>query len=274
MANFCHECAERVGPTMRACPNCGTMLVGVAPRPATATAPPPRTDVGSGYTPNCSGLHVAPPRLPDASASARSAGASEATGGAADGATSGASSASGPASSRFRAPGLPDVDVGAPTPSSASPYARAEPGPRLAAWLIDLVVGLVALVPGATLAAAGYAAGEDEGMMVMGGITCFVGFCWAIWYGFTKDGINGGQSIGKRRVGLMVVHLPSDMPCTRAQSAIRALVAIVCNVVPAVGWLIEPVMVFIGEDGRRLGDRAAETQVIAVDEYPSPRRVA
>ena len=260
MANFCHECAQRVGPTMRACPNCGTMLVGVAPRPATATAPP-RADAG-GYTPNYSGLHVAPPRPPDAPASAGS------------GSTSGAGRAGATSAGSSRAPGLPNVDLGAPTPASASPYARAEPGPRLAAWLIDLVVGLVALVPGATLAAAGYAADEDEGMMVMGGIVFFVGLCWAVWYGFTKDGVNGGQSIGKRRVGLMVVHLPSDTPCTRAQSAIRALVAIVCNVVPAVGWLIEPVMVLIGEDGRRLGDRAAETQVIAVDEYPSPRRVA
>lgn len=238
MANFCHECAERVAPTMRACPNCGTMLVGVAPRPATTTAPP-RAGAG-GYTPNLSGLHAAP-RMPGASASASSAGAS----------------------------GLPKVDVAATSPASTSPYARAEGGPRLVAWLIDAVIGLLALVPGATLAAAGYAAGEDEGMMVMGGITFCVGFCWAVWYGFTKDGINGGQSIGKRRVGLMVVHLPSDLPCTRAQSAIRALVAIACNVVPAVGWLIEPVMVFIGEDGRRLGDRAADTQVIAVDAYPA-----
>jgi uncharacterized RDD family membrane protein YckC len=254
MANFCHECAERVAPTMRACPNCGTALVGVAPRPATATVPP-RPNVGA-YTPNLSGLHAAP-RMP------ASPGAPDAPN---------ASSASGafvppvpPASH-----GIPGIDIGATMPASTSPYARAAVGARLVAWLIDAALGIVALVPGAVLAAAGYAADEDEGMMVMGGTIFLVGLLWAIWYAFTKDGGGGtGQSFGKRRVGLMVVHLPSGTPCTRAQSAIRALVAIVTNVVPGIGWLIEPVMVFIGEDGRRLGDRAAETQVIAAADYPA-----
>jgi len=247
MANFCHECAERVAPTMRACPNCGTTLVGIAPRAATTTTPP-RT-APSGYTPNLSGLHAAPrvpasPGVPDA---ARASGAFVP-----------------PVS-----PGLPGIDIGATPPVSTSPYARAAVGSRLVAWLIDALLGIVALVPGAVLAAAGYAANEDEGMMVMGGTVFLLGLLWAIWYGFTKDGGSSGQSIGKRHAGLMVVHLPSNTPCTRAQSAIRALVVIVTNVVPAVGWLIEPVMIFIGEDGRRLGDRAAETQVIALSEYPA-----
>src|SRR5688572_30585754 len=32
MANFCHECAGTVTPSMKACPNCGTRLVQVAAR--------------------------------------------------------------------------------------------------------------------------------------------------------------------------------------------------------------------------------------------------
>lgn len=259
MANFCHECAQRVAPTMRACPNCGTALVDIAPRPATATMPPPRQAPG-GYTPNLSGLHSVPqvPRAAQAPHAAHVAQASQA-----------------PHASHAPAPGapgmppLPPVDT-AP-PASTSPYARAELGSRLVAALIDFAIGVVALVPGVLLATAGYAAGEDEGTIVMGGITFIVGLGWALWYAFTKDGNNGGRSIGKRRAGLMVVHLPSDEPCTRGQSAIRALVAVICNLVPGVGWLIEPVMVLIGEDGRRLGDRAAETQVIAAADYPAER---
>ena len=263
MANFCHECAQRVAPTMRVCPNCGTTLVDIAPRPTTATVPPPRQEPG-GYTPNYSGLHSAPqvpraPRVPPAAPVPPQAPVP-------------------PAADAPQASHAGDIPpfrpVGAATPPSTSPYARAEVGPRLLAAFIDFVIGVAALLPGGALAIAGYAAGEDEGMMVMGWITFVVGFGWALWYALTKDGINGGRSIGKRRVGLMVVHLPSNAPCTRAQSAIRALVAVICNVVPAVGWLIEPVMVLIGEDGRRLGDRAADTQVIAAADYPAERPAA
>jgi uncharacterized RDD family membrane protein YckC len=255
MANFCHECAQRVAPTMRACPNCGTALVGIVPRATTAT--PPRPNAGA-YTPNLSGLHAAP-RVPPAPDATSASAARD---------TSGASSAS----SAFVPPvppRTPGFDLGATPPASTSPYARAAAGQRLVAWLIDGALGILALVPGAVLVAAGYAADEDEGMMVIGGTMFLAGLVWALWYGLTKDGGRMGQSIGKRHVGLMVVHLPSDLPCTRAQSAVRALVALVTNVVPAIGWLIEPVMVLIGEDGRRLGDRAAETQVIAVADYPA-----
>jgi len=33
-------------------------------------------------------------------------------------------------------------------------------------------------------------------------------------------------------------------------------------IIPFVGWLIEPNMVLATEDGRKLGDKAANTQVI------------
>jgi uncharacterized RDD family membrane protein YckC len=51
------------------------------------------------------------------------------------------------------------------------------------------------------------------------------------------------------------------------QSAIRALIWCVVNLVPVVGWLIEPIMAIADENGRRLGDRAAGTQVIPVSSY-------
>jgi uncharacterized RDD family membrane protein YckC len=146
-----------------------------------------------------------------------------------------------------------------------SPYERAPLGPRLGALLIDIVVGFGAFVPGAALVAMGTAA-EDEGMMVAGGLTLLLGFLWALYYGFTKDGATG-QSIGKRRMGLMVVHLPTARPCTRGQSAVRALVMLLSGLVPGIGWLIEPVAVLVVRDGRRIGDHAADTHVIAVADY-------
>jgi uncharacterized RDD family membrane protein YckC len=85
---------------------------------------------------------------------------------------------------------------------------------------------------------------------------------WALVYSFTKDGRPGGQSIGKKMMGLMVVHLPSNQPCTPGQSALRYLVMFLLNLVPYVGWLIEPIVLLTAAGGRRLGDSAAGTQVI------------
>ena len=69
--------------------------------------------------------------------------------------------------------------------------------------------------------------------------------------------------------GLMVVHLQSSQPCTRGQSALRYLVLFLLNLVPYVGWLIEPIVTLAAAGGRRLGDVAAGTQVIrAADHRP------
>jgi uncharacterized RDD family membrane protein YckC len=90
---------------------------------------------------------------------------------------------------------------------------------------------------------------------------------WSFWYSFTKDGREGGQSIGKDMMDLMVVHTETNTPCTMGQSALRALVWFAVSLIPVVGWLIEPVIAIAAADGRRLGDRAAGTQVIPVSSY-------
>lgn len=90
---------------------------------------------------------------------------------------------------------------------------------------------------------------------------------WALWYGFTKDGRANGQSIGKKAMGLMVVNLNTNSPCTRGRSALRALLWII----PYIGGLIniiDCIMVLVSDDGRRTGDYLANTQVIAVTSYP------
>jgi uncharacterized RDD family membrane protein YckC len=72
-------------------------------------------------------------------------------------------------------------------------------------------------------------------------------------------------------MGLMVVHLPTNLPCDRGQSAIRYLVMCALGLVPYVGWLVEPIVTLVAAGGRRLGDTAAGTQVIRVSDLrPRP----
>lgn len=144
---------------------------------------------------------------------------------------------------------------------AASIYPAAPAGRRFLAMLIDALYPLLFILPGLLLLLLGEGTGSS-GLVLAGGALLAAAVAYSVYYQFTKDGRDGGASIGKRHMGLMVVHLPSDTPCTRGQSAQRALVMALLNLIPAIGWLIEPVMVLAAADGRRLGDRAADTQVI------------
>ena len=93
---------------------------------------------------------------------------------------------------------------------------------------------------------------------------------WAFYYAFAKDGWPGGQSLGKRRAGLMVVHLATDKPCSRGQSSIRTLILVATKALP-LAVLIEPIIILVSRDGRRVGDRAAGTQVIPASAYDRSR---
>jgi len=83
-----------------------------------------------------------------------------------------------------------------------------------------------------------------------------------LMYSLLKDGLGKGQSWGKRPFGLMVVNLQSGAPCDMGKSALRNLVSGLVSLIPFVGWLVEPIMVLVTLDGRKLGDKAANTQVI------------
>ena len=107
-----------------------------------------------------------------------------------------------------------------------------------------------------------------------------VGFFGGLAYILIADGFAGGRSIGKRLIGLQTV-LPDR--CETAgfrESIIRNLpfaVAQVAFVIPYVGWLIsaaiiafEAVLIIGNEQGRRLGDEVAGTQVLDVGRLTSP----
>ena len=128
-------------------------------------------------------------------------------------------------------------------------------------------MGLVCVAPGLLHLAANFDVGTSDSAAML----LIVGAIAAAGYGFVKDGLPAGQSLGKRAAGLMVVHLDSNRPCSIGQSAVRTLVLLFSNVVPVLGWLVEPLLVIFTVDRRRLGDRAAGTQVVRVADYrPEP----
>jgi uncharacterized RDD family membrane protein YckC len=223
MANFCHQCAQPVTSSMRACPQCGAALVPLGGAPA-ARAAAPYEPLTQPRPPIYRAPSYAPPALP-------------------------------------RGESVPPYVAGAGVSYRKAPF-----GARFLAYLIDSLVGILFMIPGGVLLGVG-AATDSEAFGVVGGITFLIGFCYALWYAFTRDGAPGGAGIGKRRMRLMVIHLPTNLPATRGQSAMRTLILTLLNAVPFVGWLIEPIVALAAEAGRRLGDRAADTQVISVEDY-------
>lgn len=89
---------------------------------------------------------------------------------------------------------------------------------------------------------------------------------WAIYYYFAKDGAHG-QSLGKRRHGLMVVNVETNRPCSTRESIVRQVDLFFLQLLPVIGWFIEPTVALMSRTGRRIGDRKAGTQVIEVKAF-------
>jgi len=99
-----------------------------------------------------------------------------------------------------------------------------------------------------------------------------VGFLGGLAYILIADGFAGGRSIGKRLIGLQTVLPDRRTAAGFRESIIRNLpfaVAQLAFAVPSVGWLVsvviivfEAVLIIGNEQGRRLGDEVAGTQVL------------
>lgn len=146
-------------------------------------------------------------------------------------------------------------------------YPKAPLDRRFLASLLDAAIACAPFGLAAMLVAAACAAASWGVAIAVGLLAGAPALAWGAYYGFVKDGNGQGQSIGKKKLGLMVVHLPTNAPCNRSQSALRALVMGATNLVPYLGWLVEPIVAVAADGGRRLGDQAAGTQVIAVESY-------
>jgi uncharacterized RDD family membrane protein YckC len=99
-----------------------------------------------------------------------------------------------------------------------------------------------------------------------------VGFLSGLAYILIADGFAGGRSIGKRLVGLQTLRLDVRESAGFRESIIRNLplgAAQLAFAVPYIGWLVsvaivafEGLLVLGNEQGRRLGDEVAGTQVV------------
>ena len=147
-------------------------------------------------------------------------------------------------------------------------YPKAPLGERFAAYIIDSIIGVGPVITAAIFDFLFHIAQNPANRT----INMLATVTWAIYYGATKDARGNGQSIGKKMVGLMVVGTDTNEPCSIGQSTGRAFVRLLFSAIPLVGQLIEPIAVLATDDGRRIGDRAASTQVIRASEYEASRR--
>ena len=107
-----------------------------------------------------------------------------------------------------------------------------------------------------------------------------VGFLAGLAYILIADGFAGGRSIGKRLIGLQTVLPHRREAAGFRESIIRNLpfaVAQLAFAVPYVGWIVsaaiiafEGVLILGNEQGRRLGDEVAGTQVLDVGRLALP----
>jgi len=137
-------------------------------------------------------------------------------------------------------------------PMTAVPYAS-----RLARLVGQIVDGFVCSAP--IMLAALFAGVTGLHETTTGGIISMILFvvalAWAAFYYFFADGFSGGQSYGKRMLGMHVIDAKTHAPCSFGQSFVRNLVLALLGPIDAV--------FILGERHQRLGDMAAGTLVIS-----------
>ena len=116
---------------------------------------------------------------------------------------------------------------------------------RLAGQFLD---GLVASVPAITAFLLTFVMNRAGIVLIV--ITCLFAFLYTLF----ADGLEGGQSWGKRMVGIRVVSMRTGAPCSFGQSFIRNLLLMILG---PIDWIF-----IFGDRRQRLGDKAAGTMVI------------
>lgn len=107
-----------------------------------------------------------------------------------------------------------------------------------------------------------------------------VGFLAGLAYLLVGDGFAGGRSIGKRLIGLQTIVPDARDAAGFRESIIRNIpfaAAQLAFAVPYVGWMastailaFEAILIVGNEQGRRLGDEVAGTQVLDVGRLALP----
>jgi len=147
-------------------------------------------------------------------------------------------------------------------PQSGAAYPKAPLGARFGAVVVDGVIASALLAPAFLFLYAGLVSG---GSSVLGWILVVIGGLWELVYFLGRDGFTGA-GFGKRLGRIVVVSSATGAPAGMGASIARQGVMWLLGLIPAVGSLIEPIMVIADKDGRRVGDKAAKTQVARADD--------
>lgn len=143
-------------------------------------------------------------------------------------------------------------------------YPKASLVSRFIASVFDSLISLFLSLPSIIFSLVGYSKlihyKNDEAISLF--IFAAIVLLIPLTYSLIKDGFGNGQSWGKKAVGLMVIYLPINKPCSLGQSFLRNLIMGLVCLIPFIGLLVEPTIVLVSDEGRRFGDKVANTQVI------------
>ncbi|MBV9772811.1 MAG: stage II sporulation protein M [Gemmatimonadetes bacterium] len=158
---------------------------------------------------------------------------------------------------------LTDRQVEVETPEHvAIGYDLADLGSRFAALLIDgflVVCGMLVLAVGLPLLL--FAFGAPGWFASVGwAVVTLLLFAWTWGYFVYFEGLRDGQTPGKRRMSLRVVH-DGGYPVTVRGAAVRNLLRLV-DMQPGVTWLAGGAAMMLHPRTKRLGDMAAGTVVV------------
>lgn len=145
-------------------------------------------------------------------------------------------------------------------------FELAGPASRALAWLVDLLVMAVLIVAGSFL--------FQALTPFLGGFAVAASFVLVFlvqwWYSALSEWWLGGQTIGKRAVGLRTLQ-ENGLRITFAQAVVRNLARAV-DLLPAL-YLVGGTSALLDGRGRRLGDMAAGTIVVRERRAPMPSAV-
>ena len=157
---------------------------------------------------------------------------------------------------------LTDRQVDVETPEHVSiGYELADLGSRFTAMLLDYLIifsGLIGMWLG--MLALGRAIGENLVTGVGLGITIFMGFVLQWGYFMFFEGLRDGQTPGKRRMGIRVVH-DGGFPVTMRAAGVRNLIRII-DIMPPPSWAVGGLSMMLHPQTKRVGDLTAGTVVV------------
>jgi uncharacterized RDD family membrane protein YckC len=124
---------------------------------------------------------------------------------------------------------------------------------RLLAQLVDTAVafGLMFVLVFVVVFSASIVSSPGQAALVL---TVVLACVACMVYVLFSDGMPGGRSLGKRLLGIEVIHATTGRPCTYSQSLVRNLVLSFLGPIDCV--------CIVGGRQQRLGDRAAQTIVV------------